>query len=70
MKNGPVETSSFIHPIAVWHGVSKGVEDSRRLPALRVGHPRNGPKAISVLARLQGVEPLGMADPGETLWIP
>jgi hypothetical protein len=23
----------------IWRGVSKGVEEDRRLPALRVGHP-------------------------------
>jgi hypothetical protein len=54
-------------------GVPKGVEDGCRLPVLQAGHPRNGCKAVSGVARLQGVEGLGMAGLGETLgspWIP
>jgi hypothetical protein len=47
-------------------GVSKGVEDSRRPPALLVGHARNSCKAVLEVARLQGVERSGMAGPGET----
>jgi hypothetical protein len=49
-------------------GVSKGVEDDRRPPALQVGR-----KAVSGMDHLQGVEGSGMAGPGETLespWIP
>jgi hypothetical protein len=55
---------------SVWRGVSKGVEDGRRPPALRAGHPRNGRKAASGVARPQGVEGSGMAGPGETLGSP
>jgi hypothetical protein len=54
-------------------GVSKGVEDGRRLPALQVGHPRNSHKAVSGVSRPQGIDWLGMAGLGETLgspWIP
>jgi hypothetical protein len=54
-------------------GVSKGVEDGCRPPALQASHPMNGCKAISGVARLQGIEGSGKADPGETLrspWIP
>jgi hypothetical protein len=59
--------------IGVWHGVFKGVEDGRRLPALSAGHPKNGCKVVSRAAHPQGIEGLGMAGPGETLrslWIP
>jgi hypothetical protein len=55
------------------HGVSKGVEDSRRPPALQAGHSRNSHKAVSGVARPQGIEGLGMVGPGDTLgspWIP
>jgi hypothetical protein len=47
----------------VWRGVSKGVEDGHRLPALRTGHPRDGHKAVSKVSRAQaqGVERSGMA---------
>jgi 3-methylcrotonyl-CoA carboxylase beta subunit len=31
--------------LGIWHGVSKGVEDGRRPPALRSGHPWGGPPA-------------------------
>jgi hypothetical protein len=54
----------------VRRGVSKGVEDGRRPLALRVGHPRNGHKAVLGMARPQGVEGLGIADPYETLGSP
>jgi hypothetical protein len=47
--------------------VSEGVEDGRRLPALRASHPKNGHKAISGVVSLQGVEGSGMAVPGGTL---
>jgi hypothetical protein len=50
----------------VWHGVSKGVEDSCRQPALRASHPQNGHKAVSGVSRSAGIEGLGMAGPGET----
>jgi hypothetical protein len=58
--------------------VSKGVEDSRRLPALWGGPPRNSRQAVLGVARLQGIKwsgmvGPGMAGPGETLgspWIP
>jgi hypothetical protein len=42
--------------IGVRRGVSKRVEDGRRLPALRVGPPRNGHKAVSGVAQPQGIE--------------
>jgi hypothetical protein len=42
--------------IGMWRGVSKGVEDGRKPPALREGHLSDGPKAVSGGARLQGVE--------------
>jgi hypothetical protein len=45
----------------VRRGVSKGVEDCLKLPALRAGHPINGHKAVSGVARLQGVEGSGMS---------
>jgi hypothetical protein len=64
---------AFFFTRRVRRGVSKGVEDGRRPPALRGVHPRNGHKAVSVVARPQGVEGLGMGGPGETLgspWIP
>jgi hypothetical protein len=51
-------------------GVSKGVEDGHRLPALWVGHSGKGCKAVLGVACSQGVEGLG---PGETLgspWLP
>jgi hypothetical protein len=51
-------------------GVSKAVEDSRSPPALRVGHPEKGRKAVSWVACPQGVEGSGMAGPGETLESP
>jgi hypothetical protein len=57
----------------VRRGVSKGVEESRRPPALWAVHPRNGRKAFSGVARPQGLEGSGLAGPGETLgnpWIP
>jgi hypothetical protein len=37
-------------------GVSKGVKDGHRPPALRAGYPGNGHKAVSGVAHLQGVE--------------
>jgi hypothetical protein len=53
----------------VRRGVSKGAT-GHRLPALRVGHPRNGLKAVSGVARPQGIEGSGIAGPGETLRSP
>jgi hypothetical protein len=47
-------------------GVSKGVEDGRRPPAVRAGHR----KAVLGVARPQGVEGLGVAGPGKTLGSP
>jgi hypothetical protein len=61
--------SPGIRPVLV--GVSKGVEDGHRPPALRAAHPRNGHKAVLGGTHPQGVEGAGMA--GETLgslWIP
>jgi hypothetical protein len=55
--------------MGVWRGVSKGVEDGRRMPTLWAGHPCNGCKAISGVARPQSVEGLGMTGPRETLGI-
>jgi hypothetical protein len=63
--------SAFASPVR--RGVSKGVEEGRRPPALRTGYPKNGHMAVSGVARLQGVEGLGEAGPGVTLgspWIP
>jgi hypothetical protein len=57
----------------VRRGVSKGVKDSRRPPALQAGHPINGHKTVSGVACPQGVEGSSMAGPGETLgslWTP
>jgi hypothetical protein len=51
-----------IHRRTAW-GVQKG---KRR----RQGHPRNGRKAVSVVARPQGIEGSGMAGPVETLGSP
>jgi hypothetical protein len=59
--------------IGVQRGVSKGVEDCRRLPILLVGHLWNCREAISRVACPQGVKWYGMAGPGETsgsLWPP
>jgi hypothetical protein len=56
--------------IGVRRGVSKRVEDGRRLPALQAGHPRNGRVVISGVARPQGIEGLGMADPSDALGSP
>jgi hypothetical protein len=56
----------------VWRGVSKGVEEDCRLPALRVGRPQNGPKAFLGVACPQGLKGLEMVGLGETLgslWI-
>jgi LPXTG-motif cell wall-anchored protein len=33
--------------IGVWRGVSKGVDDGRRLPALRAGHPWGDPPGVT-----------------------
>jgi hypothetical protein len=57
----------------VRRGVSKGVEDGRRLPALQASYPRNDHKAVSRVACPQGIEQSRMAGLGETLkspWIP
>jgi hypothetical protein len=42
--------------IIVWHGVSKGEEDGRRLPNLQAGNLHNGCKAVSGVACPQDVE--------------
>jgi hypothetical protein len=42
--------------IGVRRGLSKGVEDGRSPPALWAGESPNGPKDVSGMARLQGVE--------------
>jgi hypothetical protein len=42
--------------VGVRRGMSRIVEDGRRPPALLVGHPRNGCKAVLGVARPQGVE--------------
>jgi hypothetical protein len=54
----------------VQSGVSKGVEDGRRPPVLWAGHPWNSRKTVLGVARLQGVEVLGMAEPSDTLGSP
>jgi hypothetical protein len=51
-------------------GVSKGVEDGCRPPALWAGPPRNGRKAGSRVARPQGVEGSSMVGPIHTLGSP
>jgi hypothetical protein len=56
--------------IGVRHGVSKMVEDVCRPPALRAGHPPDSCKAVSGVARPQGIEGSSMAGPGETLGSP
>jgi hypothetical protein len=71
LRTGAGTKRKLIRPIR--RGVSKGVGDCCRPPALRAGHPRNGRKAVSAVARLQSVEGSGMAGPEETLgspWIP
>jgi hypothetical protein len=45
-----------IRLLGVWRGESKGVEDSRKPPALHAGHPQNSCKAVSGVARPQDVE--------------
>jgi hypothetical protein len=54
----------------VWRGVSKGVEDGCKPLALWVGYLSNGQKAVSEVARMQGVEGLGMVGPRDTLGSP
>jgi hypothetical protein len=54
----------------VRRGVFKRVEYGRRPPTLWAGHPRNGHKAVSGVARLRVIEGSGMAGPGETLGSP
>jgi hypothetical protein len=54
----------------VRRGVSKGVKDGCRPPALQAGHPRNAHKAVLGVAYPQGVEGSGMVSPGETLGSP
>jgi hypothetical protein len=58
----------------VWLGVSKGVEDGRRLLTLCVGYPINGRLAVLGVARPRGgIEASGMAGPvgnSGSLWIP
>jgi hypothetical protein len=49
--------------IDVRRGVSKKVEDGHTMPALWVGHPCNGRKAISGVACPQGVEGFGHGGP-------
>jgi hypothetical protein len=51
--------------IGVRRRVSKGVEDGRKPPALGKGR-----KAVSGVARLQGLEGLGIAGPSDTLGSP
>jgi hypothetical protein len=43
--------------IGVQSGVSNGVEDSHRLPALQMGHPWSTLKTVSGVARPQGIRP-------------
>jgi hypothetical protein len=50
-------------------GVSIGVEDGCRPPALEAGHPRNGCKAASGVAHPQSIEGTGMAGQGETFMV-
>jgi hypothetical protein len=56
--------------IGVRRGLSEGVEDGGRQPALWAGHPENSHKAVSGVARLSGVEGSGIAGPGDTLRSP
>jgi hypothetical protein len=56
----------------VQRGVSKGVEDNPKPPALWAGYLRNGRKALLGVAHRQGIKGSGMVCPGETLgslWI-
>jgi hypothetical protein len=39
LYNALLHVRDFEVIIGVWRGVSKGVEDGRRLPALQAGHP-------------------------------
>jgi hypothetical protein len=60
------DTTNLRRPVR--HGVSQGVEDDRRPPALQAGHSRNSCKV-----HLQGVQGSGMVGSVETLgslWIP
>lgn len=54
--NFPKRFISNLHLIGVRRGVSKGLENSHRLPALQARQPGNGPKAISGVAHPQAVE--------------
>jgi hypothetical protein len=51
------QVSFKLHPcIGIQCGVSKCVEDGRRLPALQAGHHQNNHKAFSGVAGQQGIE--------------
>jgi hypothetical protein len=45
--NAPEPGLKLYQTIGVRRGVTKMIEDGRRLPALRAGHPRNGRNAVS-----------------------
>ena len=53
----------------VWRGVSKGVVDDRKLPALWADHPKNGHKAVSGVARSLGVEGSGRTQAGRPIYL-
>jgi hypothetical protein len=62
-----INWDEVVRIIGVQRGVSKGVEDGRKLPTLWVGHPGNGRFRSGPP---QGVEGLGMASPAKTLGSP
>jgi hypothetical protein len=52
---------ALVSSTGIRRGVSKRVEDGRRPPALRAGHPQNSHKAVSRVACPQGLEGSSMA---------
>jgi hypothetical protein len=51
-------------------GVSRGVEDGLRPPALWAGYTQKGRKAVSGVARQQGIQGSGIVGLGKTLGSP
>jgi hypothetical protein len=63
LRSGGLTTPGAPRPNSVWgpymggrNGVSKGIEDGRRAPTLRVDHPENARKAVSGVAKPQSAE--------------
>jgi hypothetical protein len=50
---GVVVVVMVVMVIGLWRGVSKGVKDGHRPPALQAGHPRDGCKAVLGVARVK-----------------